>query len=125
MHIILFGIYLYNECYANVGKGRRRSISETTYIFLREGLADVLENVEPQSKFKDIFSFQYNGSPFPFKDIFSFQFNGYPFPFLVEKLCFFGDYIRCVLLHNIVQKTFCFHLYDISISVYFDFYLVH
>ena len=36
MHSILFEIYLYRECNANLGKGRWRSTDETTEMFLCE-----------------------------------------------------------------------------------------
>ena len=43
MHIILFGIYLYNDCYANGGKVKWRSTDKRTKVLLCERLADVYE----------------------------------------------------------------------------------
>ena len=50
MHIILFEIYLYNEWYANVGKGRWRGIGKTTTIFFCKRLADVYETTGVMGK---------------------------------------------------------------------------
>jgi len=69
MHIILFKIYLYNERYANVGKGCWWSIEEIV-VFLYERHLQMCKRTKAKGAFSfgfdmDIFMFQYNGSPPP------------------------------------------------------------